>query len=168
MNTSRCVSKSIRRRSARERRVIRRRFLEASRPQETTQRQRIGGPPRDATLRISTLEVTDQEQPEKRRSLAHRTDKSSNWRAMSSRTSFRMGSEASKDASGAPAVWTHLAQRAVQCGRNRALVRKISADVNLIPTGNVRLRVLHRDGLKGNQVEQPIVTNELRDSRADI
>ena len=33
-------------------------------PQEPAERQRIGGPPRDAALRINAFEVPDQEQPE--------------------------------------------------------------------------------------------------------
>jgi hypothetical protein len=49
----------------RDRRVIRRRLLEAQ-SQEAPQRQGIGGPPRNAALRIDALEVPDQQQPEVR------------------------------------------------------------------------------------------------------
>ena len=47
----------------RDRRMLRRRLVEAQ-PQEPAERQRIGGPPRDAALRIKAFEVPDQEQPE--------------------------------------------------------------------------------------------------------
>jgi hypothetical protein len=47
----------------RDRRVLRRRLLEPQ-AQKAAQRQRVGGAPRDAALRINPLEVADQQQPE--------------------------------------------------------------------------------------------------------
>ena len=63
MKTARCVSRSIRRRVREIVECSGGVFVEAQ-AQEAAQRQRIGGPPRDAALRIDALEVPDQQQPE--------------------------------------------------------------------------------------------------------
>ena len=66
----------------RDRRMLRRRLVEAQ-PQEPAERQRIGGPPRDAALRIKAFEVPDQEQPEVGpRQQAWTTDRSVERRAL--------------------------------------------------------------------------------------
>ena len=46
-----------------DRRVLGCRLIEAQ-PEKAAQRQRVGSPPGDPTLRIDALEVPDQEQPE--------------------------------------------------------------------------------------------------------
>ena len=48
---------------ARNRRVIRRRFIQRE-VQELANRERVCGAPGDAALRIDALEVADQQQPE--------------------------------------------------------------------------------------------------------
>ena len=63
MNTARCVSRSI---SRRVREIVDCSgcgLLEAQ-AQKAAQRERVGGAPRDAALRINPFDVADQQQPE--------------------------------------------------------------------------------------------------------
>ena len=63
MKTARCVSRSIRRRVSRNRRVLGRHLVQAQ-AQEAAQRERIGRAPRNPSLRIDALEIPDEPQPE--------------------------------------------------------------------------------------------------------
>jgi hypothetical protein len=63
VKTARCASKSISRRVPRNRRVIRRRGVQAD-TEEVAQGERIRRATHDAGFRVDALEVANQEQPE--------------------------------------------------------------------------------------------------------